>query len=68
MATASRFKQSADGGQDCFFIGRLMTHLTPHDFLGQSAGQRQRLVPNLAVQQNAYWSFFIPSSVIGLFP
>ena len=29
----------------------LMTHLTPHDFLKQSLGQRQRLVLNLAVRQ-----------------
>ena len=31
--------------------GPLMTHLTPHDFLRQSLGQRQRLAANLAVRQ-----------------
>ena len=31
--------------------GPLMTHLTPHDFLRQSLGQRQRLSGNLALRQ-----------------
>ena len=31
--------------------GPLMTHLTPHGILGQSPGQRKRLVLDLAVRQ-----------------
>lgn len=51
IASDRLWAESGRPPMECFRHGRLLTHLTPHGFLGRLPGQRQRLVLNLAVRQ-----------------